>query len=390
MSSEMSLRYGVNPHQRPARVFVEDGDLPFETLNGRPGYINLLDALNGWQLVSELKALLGQPAAASFKHVSPAGAAVAMPLSESEKKACFVEDLELSPLATAYARARGADRMSSFGDWISLSDPCDVPTARVVRREVSDGIIAPGYETDALEILKQKRNGGYRILQIDPDYEPPDMEQRTVFGLTLEQPRNDVMLSEAYFENIVTENEDLPASGLRDLIVASVALKYTQSNSICFAYNGQVTGVGAGQQSRVHCTRLAASKSDLWFLRQHPRVLNFQFAEGASRAQRNNAIDGYFLEEVSRAEEEAWEKAFAVVPERLTSEEKREWLDQMEGVALSSDAFFPFRDSIDRASRSGVSYVAQPGGSLNDESVIAACDEYGMVMCFTGVRLFHH
>lgn len=390
MSGEMSLRYGVNPHQKPARVFVEKGDLPFEALNGRPGYINLLDALNGWQLVSELKALLGQPAAASFKHVSPAGAAVAMPLSEAEKKACFVEDLELSPLATAYARARGADRMSSFGDWISLSDPCDVPTARVVRREVSDGIIAPGYEPDALEILEQKRNGGYRILQIDPEYEPPEMEQRTLFGLILEQPRNDVLLSEDYFENIVTENEDLPASGLRDLIVASVALKYTQSNSVCFAYNGQVTGVGAGQQSRVHCTRLAASKSDLWFLRQHPRVLNFQFAEGISRAQKNNAIDVYFLEEISEAEEEAWEKAFAVVPERLTPEEKREWLDQVEGVALSSDAFFPFRDSIDRASRSGVSYVAQPGGSLNDEDIIAACDEYGMVMCFTGVRLFHH
>ncbi|MFO7917860.1 MAG: phosphoribosylaminoimidazolecarboxamide formyltransferase [Anaerolineae bacterium] len=390
MSGEMSLRYGVNPHQKPARVFVEEGDLPFEALNGRPGYINLLDALNGWQLVRELKALLGRPAATSFKHVSPAGAAVAMPLSEAEKKACFVEDLDLSPLATAYARARGADRMSSFGDWISLSDPCDVPTARVVRREVSDGIIAPGYEPDALEILKQKRNGGYRILQIDPEYEPPEMEKRTLFGLTLEQPRNDVVLSEELFENIVTENENLPASGLRDLIVASVALKFTQSNSVCFAYNGQVTGVGAGQQSRVHCTRLAASKSDLWFLRQHPRVLNFQFAEGISRAQKNNAIDVYFLEEISEAEEEAWEKAFKVVPERLTPEEKREWLDQVNEVALSSDAFFPFRDSIDRASRSGVSYVAQPGGSLNDEGVIAACDEYGMVMCFTGVRLFHH
>ncbi|MFP3895400.1 MAG: phosphoribosylaminoimidazolecarboxamide formyltransferase [Anaerolineales bacterium] len=390
MSGEMSLRYGVNPHQKPARVFVEQGDLPFEALNGKPGYINLLDALNGWQLVSELKTLLGQPAAASFKHVSPAGAAVSIPLSEAEKKACFVEDLELSPLATAYARARGADRMSSFGDWISLSDPCDVPTARVVRREVSDGIIAPGYEPDALEILKQKRNGGYRILQIDPAYGPPEMEQRTVFGLILQQPRNDIMLLEDYFENIVTENEDLPASGLRDLIVASVALKYTQSNSVCFAYNGQVTGVGAGQQSRVHCTRLAASKSDLWFLRQHPRVLNFQFAEGISRAQKNNAIDVYFLEEISEAEEVAWEKAFAVVPERLTAEEKREWLDRVGGVALSSDAFFPFRDSIDRASRSGVSYVAQPGGSLNDESVTAACDKYGIVMCFTGVRLFHH
>jgi phosphoribosylaminoimidazolecarboxamide formyltransferase/IMP cyclohydrolase len=390
MSSEMSLRYGVNPHQKPARVFVEEGDLPFEALNGRPGYINLLDALNGWQLVSELKALLGQPAAASFKHVSPAGAAVAMPLSDAEKQACFVEDLDLSPLATAYARARGADRMSSFGDWISLSDPCDVSTARVVRREVSDGIIAPGYDPDALEILKEKRNGGYRILQIDPEYEPPEMEQRTLFGLKLEQPRNGIMLSEAYFENIVTENEDLPASGLRDLIVASVALKYTQSNSVCFAHSGQVTGAGAGQQSRVHCTRLAASKSDLWFLRQHPRVLSFQFAEGISRAQMNNAIDLYFLEELTEAEEEAWEKAFAVVPERLTPDEKEEWLDQVEGVALSSDAFFPFRDSIDRASRSGVGYVAQPGGSLNDEGVIAACDEYEMVMCFTGVRLFHH
>ena len=390
MPREMTLRYGMNPHQRPARVSVEEGVLPFEVLSGSPGYINLLDALNAWQLVRELKQLLGQAAAASFKHVSPAGAAVATPLSDAEAKACFVDDMELSLLATAYARARGADRMSSFGDWIALSEPCDLPTARLIRREVSDGVIAPGFEPKALEILRSKRGGSYRVLRIDPAYEPPEIERRQVFGLTLEQRRNDAVLSPDSFQNIVTQSKELPEPALRDSIVASVALKYTQSNSVCFARDGQVTGTGAGQQSRVHCTRLAGSKSDLWFLRQHPAVFDLKFAKGLSRAGRNNAIDVYFLEELSPAEQVAWGKAFEVIPQRLSVQEKRAWLDQVRGVALSSDAYFPFRDSIDRAARSGVSYVAQPGGSINDESVIAACDEYGMVMCFTGVRLFHH
>jgi len=388
--SEMTLRYGMNPHQKPARVYVEDGALPFEVLNGSPGYINILDALNSWQLVRELKRLTGLPAAASFKHVSPAGAALAIPLSETEKISCFVEDLELSPIATAYARARGADRMSSFGDWVALSDTCDVPTARLIRREVSDGIIAPDYEPKALEILRKKREGTYRVLRIDPNYEPPPMERRQVYGLWLEQRRNDVVLSPEVFQRVVTNATDLPPTALRDLTVATVALKYTQSNSVCLAYNGQVTGVGAGQQSRIHCTRLAAGKSDLWFLRQHPAVLELKFAPDLPRAERNNAIDLYFMDDLSPAEEAAWEKAFQVVPKRLTREERRAWLDRIKGVALSSDAYFPFRDCIDRAWRSGVSYVAQPGGSVNDASVIAACNEYGMVMCFTGIRLFHH
>ncbi len=390
MPKEMALRYGMNPHQKPARAFMESGQLPFRVLNGQPGYINLLDALNAWQLVRELKQVLGLPAAASFKHVSPAGAAVAIPLSEAERRACFVQDLELSPIATAYARARGADRMSSFGDWIALSDTCDVVTARIIRREVSDGVIAPDYEPAALEILRAKRGGSYRVLQIDPDYEPPTTERRQVFGVTLEQMRNNVVPSPEHLGNIVTENKTLPETAIRDLIVATLALKYTQSNSVCLAYNGQVTGNGAGQQSRVHCTRLAASKSDLWFLRQHPAIAEFKFAEGVSRAERNNAIDVYFLEELTPAEQAAWEKLFKVVPPRLSKAEKRAWLDQIHDVALSSDAYFPFRDSIDRASRSGVRYIAQPGGSVNDESVIQACNEYGMVMCFTGLRLFHH
>ena len=388
--SEMTLRYGMNPHQKPARVYVESGALPFEVLNGSPGYINLLDALNSWQLVRELKGLTGLPAAASFKHVSPAGAALATPLSDVEKVSCFVEDLELSPIATAYARARGADRMSSFGDWVALSDPCDVPTARLIRREVSDGIIAPDYEPKALEILRKKREGTHRVLRVDPNYEPPTLERRQVFGLWLEQRRNDIVLSPELFQKVVTVAKSLPPTALRDLIVATVALKYTQSNSVCLAYNGQVTGVGAGQQSRIHCTRLAAGKSDLWFLRQHPAVLELKFARHVPRAERNNAIDLYFMDDLSPAEEAAWESAFAVVPKRLTRAERRAWLEQVKGVVLSSDAYFPFRDCIDRARRSGVNYVAQPGGSVNDASVIAACNEYGMVMCFTGIRLFHH
>lgn len=388
--TELALRYGMNPHQKPGRVFMETGNLPFEALSGSPGYINLLDALNAWQLVKELKALLGHPAAASFKHVSPAGAAIGLPLSDVEARACFVRGLELSPLACAYARARGADRMSSFGDWVALSDPCDAPTAELIRREVSDGVIAPDYEPKALEILRQKRDGGYRVLRIDPSYEPPPTERRQVFGVTLEQRRNDIRLGPEVFQNIVTARRDLPEAALRDLIIATVALKYTQSNSVCLAHGGQVTGVGAGQQSRVHCTRLAAGKSDLWFLRQHPAVLGLRFAKGVSRPEQNNAIDLYLMEELAPAEQAAWESCFSVIPKRLSHAEKRAWLDQVRGVALSSDAFFPFRDSIDRAQRSGVAYVAQPGGSLNDAGVVAACDEYGMVMCLTGIRLFHH
>lgn len=387
---ELSLRYGMNPHQKPARVFLAGGALPFEVLSGSPGYINLLDALNSWQLVRELKALLGQPAAASFKHVSPAGAAISIPLSDVEKKSCFVEDLELSPIAAAYARARGADRLSSFGDWIALSDPCDVPTARIILREVSDGVIAPDYEPQALEMLQRKREASYRVLRIDPAYAPAAIEQRQVYGVTLEQRRNDISLGPSTFQNVVTTAKELPPEAIRDLIVATVALKYTQSNSVCLAHNGQVTGAGAGQQSRVHCTRLASNKSDLWFLRQHPSLLGLQFARGLPRSERNNAIDLFFMDDLTPAEEAAWEKSFRRAPQRLTRAEKQEWLSQVKGVALSSDAFFPFRDSIDRASRSGVSYVAQPGGSVNDAGVIAACDEYGMVMSLTGTRLFHH
>jgi len=390
MPRELELRYGMNPHQKPARASVPQGQLPFEVLSGSPGYINLLDALNAWQLVRELSAALGKPAAASFKHVSPAGAAISRPLSDAEAKACFVDDVELSPIAAAYSRARGADRMSSFGDFVALSETCDEATARLIAREVSDGVIAPDYTGAALDILRAKRKGSYRVLQIDASYEPPAMEQKQVFGVTLEQLRNDATIDAGMFGEAVTRNKTIPESALEDLIVATVALKYTQSNSVCFAHNGQVTGNGAGQQSRVHCTRLAARKSDLWFLRQHPRVLGFQFVKGLPRAARNNAIDIYFLDVLTAAERADWEKCFEVVPTPLSAEERQAWLDQVQGVALSSDAFFPFRDSIDRASRSGVRYVAQPGGSVQDEGVTEACDEYGMVMCFTGTRLFHH
>ncbi|NLT72874.1 MAG: phosphoribosylaminoimidazolecarboxamide formyltransferase [Chloroflexi bacterium] len=390
MPVELSLRYGANPHQQPARVYVESDSLPFSVRNGRPGYINLLDALNAWQLVRELRSALSLPAAASFKHVSPAGAAVSIPLSEAERVACAVEDMELSPLAAAYARARGADRMSSFGDWVALSDPCDLSTAEILRREVSDGIIAPGYEPGALDILCQKRGGSYCVLEIDPQYAPEEIERRTVFGVTLEQRRNDARITPDTFANIVSMNREMPEEGLRDLIVATITLKYTQSNSVCLAHHGQVTGNGAGQQSRVHCTRLAADKSDLWFLRQHPVIQEFHFARGLSRADRNNAIDLYFAEALSPAEERAWEASFQKVPTRLDHAERRAWLNELRGVALSSDAYFPFRDSIDRASRSGVSCVAHPGGSKRDQDVIGACDEYHMVMAQTGLRLFHH
>jgi len=390
MAHELPLRYGMNPHQTPARVYVKSGELPLTVLNGAPGYINLLDALNAWQLVRELRAALDLPAAASFKHVSPSGAAVATPLNERLRKAYFVEDLELSPLATAYARARGADRMSSFGDFAALSDPVDLPTAQLLAREVSDGVIAPGYAAEALEVLKQKKGGKYVILQIDAGYTPPPMESREVFGITFEQRRHDRTVTRQDLTNIVTANKDLPESALRDMMLAWIVLKYTQSNSVCYALDGQVIGVGAGQQSRVHCTRLAGLKADLWWLRQHPKVLGLKFRPGIKRPDRDNAIDQYLQPDVTKAEKRGWGEVFAEEPPPLSPEERRAWLDQLTGVTLGSDAFFPFRDSIDRAARSGVRYVLQPGGSARDEEVIRACDEYGMVMVFSGVRLFHH
>ena len=390
MTNEIELRYGTNPHQKPARAFVGEGTLPFEVVNGRPGFINLLDALNSWQLVRELKQALGLPAAASFKHVSPAGAAVAVPLNETLKRIYFTGETELSPLATAYARARGADRISSFGDWVALSEPVDGATAELIRREVSDGVIAPGFKPEALDILQKKKKGNYCLLKVDPDYEPGVIEQRQVFGVTLEQKHNDLVPSRDDLMNIVTANKDLPESAVRDMLVALIALKYTQSNSVCFAYDGQVIGMGAGQQSRIHCTRLAGSKADLWFLRQHPRVLNLPFREKIGRPNRDNAIDQYLLERLPEAEEAVWLENFSERPLRLTAEEKRRWLAEQKGVTLGSDAFFPFRDSIDRAQQSGVSYVAQPGGSVRDDLVVEACDAYGMVMALTGTRLFHH
>lgn len=390
MTQEIELRYGMNPHQKPARVYVNTGALPFEMLNGAPGYINLLDALNAWQLVRELKQALGLPAAASFKHVSPAGAAVANPLSDTLRQAVFCGDDPLSPLATAYARARGADRISSFGDWVALSDTVDVPTAELIRREVSDGVIAPGYAPEALAILKAKKQGGYRIMQIDPDYAPPALETRELFGVTLAQNRNGYVPTAADLGNVVTRNRDLPPTAVRDMIVALIALKYTQSNSVCYALDGQVIGVGAGQQSRIHCTRLAGSKADTWYLRQHPRVLALPFRTGLGRAERDNAIDMYLLDTLTPAEEAIWQQSFTTVPERLTAAEKRAWLATLTGVTLGSDAFFPFRDSIDRAQQSGVGYVVQPGGSIRDDVVIEACDEYGMVMVLNDTRLFHH
>ncbi|MCA9957485.1 MAG: phosphoribosylaminoimidazolecarboxamide formyltransferase [Anaerolineales bacterium] len=390
MSNELELRYGMNPHQKPARVYVNEGALPIQVLNGQPGFINLLDALNSWQLVRELKQSLGLPAAASFKHVSPAGTAVAVPLNETLRQAYFVGETELSPLATAYARARGADRISSFGDWAALSDVVDVPTAEMLKREVSDGVIAPGYEPAALEILRQKKGGGYRVIQVDADYEPPAIEERQVFGVRMAQQRNTAVPTIADFTEIVTQNKTLPDTAKRDMVVALITLKYTQSNSVCYAYDGQIIGVGAGQQSRIHCTRLAGSKADTWFLRQHPRVLALPFREKLGRPVRDNSIDQFLLEQLTPAEEIIWQQNFTELPTRLTAAEKRDWLDQWHGVTLGSDAFFPFRDSIDRAQQSGVSFVAQPGGSLRDEDVITACDEYGMVMATTSLRLFHH
>ena len=388
---DLTLRYGTNPNQSPARVYMQDGsDLPITVLGGSPGYINLLDALNAWQLVRELKQVIGQPAAASFKHVSPSGAAVAVPLTDILKKIYFVDDMELSPLATAYARARGVDRMSSFGDFIALSDTVDVPTAKLISREVSDGVIAPAYEPEALEILKKKKQGKYAIMQIDPAYEPQLTETRQVFGISMEQRRNDRIMTRADFANIVTKQKDLPESAVRDMFIAWITLKFTQSNSVCYVADGQTIGVGAGQQSRVHCARLAGSKADLWRLRQHPSVLTLPFKEGVKRPDRDNAIDQFLQPDVTEAEKQNWKNVFTEIPNQLTTEERRTWLDGLTDVTLGSDAFFPFRDSIDRAAKSGVKYVLQPGGSNRDEDVIAACDEYGMTMVFSGLRLFHH
>ena len=391
--NELELKYGCNPNQKPSRIYMEDGsELPIKVLNGRPGYINFLDAFNGWQLVSELKKATGLPAATSFKHVSPAGAAVGLPLSDTLAKIYWVDDLgELSPLASAYARARGADRMSSFGDFISLSDVCDVDTAKLIKREVSDGVIAPGYEPEALEILKAKKKGNYNVIQIDPDYVPAPIEHKQVFGVTFEQGRNELKIDDDFFSNIVTENKELTEQAKIDLAISMITLKYTQSNSVCFVKDGQAIGIGAGQQSRIHCTRLAGQKADNWFLRQSPQVLGLQFVDGIRRADRDNAIDLYIGEDyMDVLADGAWENIFKVKPEVFTREEKRAWLDQMTGVTLGSDAFFPFGDNIERAHKSGVQYVAQPGGSIRDDHVIDTCNKYGMVMSFTGIRLFHH
>lgn len=393
--NEYSLKYGCNPNQKPARIFMADGgDLPVEILCGRPGYINFLDAFNSWQLVREIKAVTGLPAATSFKHVSPTSAAVGKVLSPALKKACFVDDIEgldSSPLACAYARARGTDRMSSFGDWIALSDVCDLTTAKIVSREVSDGIIAPGYTDEALALLSQKRKGAYNIVKMDPDYVPEETERKQVFGITFEQGRNNFRIDGELLKNIVTENKDLPEEKALDLIISLITLKYTQSNSVCFAADGQAIGVGAGQQSRIHCTRLAAQKADLWYLRQHEKVLSLQFAEGVGRPEKNNIIDLYLSDDDEQVlGDGVWQKNFAVRPERFTKEEKKEYLSTVKGVSLGSDAFFPFSDNIERAALSGVSYVAQPGGSVRDDLVIQAADRFGMVMAFTGMRLFHH
>ena len=390
---ELELKYGCNPNQKPSRIYMnDDRELPIKVLSGRPGYINFLDAFNGWQLVSELKKATGLPAATSFKHVSPAGAAVGLPLSETLAKIYWVDDLgELSPLACAYARARGADRMSSFGDFISLSDVCDVDTARLIKREVSDGVIAPGYEPEALELLKQKKKGNYNIIQIDPDYVPAPLEHKEVFGVTFEQGRNELNIDKDFFSNVVTDVKEIPDAAKIDLAISMITLKYTQSNSVCYVKDGQAIGIGAGQQSRIHCTRLAGSKADNWWLRQSPQVLGLQFLDKIGRADRDNAIDLYIGEDyMDVLAEGEWQKFFKVKPDVFTAEEKRAWLDKNTDVALGSDAFFPFGDNIERAHKSGVKYVAQPGGSVRDDHVIDTCNKYGMVMSFTGIRLFHH
>ena len=393
--NEFELKYGCNPNQKPAKIYMADGsELPIEILSGRPGYINFLDAFNSWQLVKELKSALGMPAVTSFKHVSPTSAAIGLPLSDTLKRACFVDDIEgldESPLACAYARARGTDRMCSFGDWVALSDVCDVTTAKMIKREVSDGVIAPGYEPEALEILKTKRNGNYNIVKIDPDYVPAEQETKMVYGITFQQGRNNFEINKELFNNIVTENKDLTEAALRDMIVALITLKYTQSNSVCYAVDGQAIGVGAGQQSRIHCTRLAGTKADTWFLRQHEKVLNLPFRADLGRADRDNVIDGY----INKNEEDVcadgvWQRYFTQQPEPFTAEEMRAYLDGIDGVSLGSDAFFPFFDNIERALRSGVKYIAQPGGSIRDDLAIDCCNRHGMLMAFTGMRLFHH
>ena len=390
---ELELKYGCNPNQKPSKIYMKNGkDLPIQVLNGRPGYINFLDAFNGWQLVSELKKATGLPAATSFKHVSPAGAAVGLPLDETLAKIYWVDDLgELSPLASAYARARGADRMSSFGDFISLSDVCDVDTAKLIKREVSDGVIAPGYEPEALEILKEKKKGNYNVIQIDPDYVPDPIEHKEVFGITFEQGRNELKIDNDFFSNIVTENKELTDQAKIDLAISMITLKYTQSNSVCFVKDGQAIGIGAGQQSRIHCTRLAGQKADNWWLRQSPQVMNLTFVDHIRRADRDNEIDLYIGEDyMDVLSDDAWPNIFKEKPEVFTREAKREWLDKLTGVALGSDAFFPFGDNIERAHKSGVTYIAQPGGSVRDDNVIDTCNKYNMVMSFTGIRLFHH
>ena len=391
MAKEIALKYGCNPNQKPSRIYMENGELPVTVLNGRPGYINFLDALNSWQLVKELKEATGMPAAASFKHVSPAGAAVGSPLSETERKIYFVDDENLSDIACAYVRARGADRMSSYGDWAALSDVCDEDTARMIKKEVSDGVIAPGYTEEALAILKQKKNGNYNVVQIDPDYVPEEIETKQVFGITFEQGRNNIRIDETLFENIVTDNHNLPAEAKRDLIIALITLKYTQSNSVCYAKDGQVIGVGAGQQSRVHCVRLAGNKADNWWLRQCPKVLNLPFKPGIRRADRDNTIDVYISDECDDVlRDGTWENFFTEKPSVFTREERRAWLDTMSGVSLGSDAFFPFGDNIERAHKSGVEYISEPGGSIRDDNVIETCNRYNITMAFSGVRLFHH
>jgi len=392
---ELELKYGCNPNQKPSRIFMEDGrELPVTVLNGKPGYINFLDAFNGWQLVTELKEATGLPAATSFKHVSPAGAAVGIPLSDVEKQIYWVDETqtgELTPLANAYARARGADRMSSYGDFICLSDVCDVATAKLIQHEVSDGIIAPGYEAEALEILKSKKKGNYNVVQIDPSYRPTPIEQKQVYGITFEQGRNELKMDKDFLSNVVTDNKEIPVIAKIDLLIALITLKYTQSNSVCFTKGGQAIGIGAGQQSRIHCTRLAGNKADNWFLRQSPKVLGLQFLEKIGRADRDNAIDNYIGDEcMDVLAEGTWQNTFKVKPEEFTREEKREWIGNMTGVSLGSDAFFPFGDNIERANKSGVKYIAQPGGSIRDDNVLEVCNKYGIAMSFTGIRLFHH
>ena len=389
---ELELKYGCNPNQKPSRIYMEEGELPIKVLCGKPGYINFLDAFNGWQLVRELKRATGLPAATSFKHVSPAGAAVGLPMDDTLAKIYWVDDMgELSPLACAYARARGADRMSSFGDFISLSDVCDVATAKLIKREVSDGVIAPGYEPEALELLKQKKKGNYAIIEIDPNYEPDPIEHKEVFGITFEQGRNELVINDELLSNIVTENKELPEQAKIDLAIALITLKYTQSNSVCYAKGGQAIGIGAGQQSRIHCTRLAGQKADNWWLRQSPQVLGLQFVDSIGRADRDNSIDLYIGDEYEDVlAEGTWQNIFKVKPPVFTREERRAWLDQLTDVALGSDAFFPFGDNIERAHKSGVKYIAQPGGSVRDDNVIATCNKYNMTMAFTGIRLFHH